>query len=94
MSGGSAITLALSLCVAASSKDGGGLGGLGVGGGGAGGLGSGGLSFMTASRLQIHPPHEIVEARVVADGVESRVCLSQSSTVIAFINGFGQPFDG
>jgi len=72
MSGGSAITLALSLCVAASSKDGGGLGGLGVGGGGAGGLGSGGLSFMTASRLKVHPPQQVLEARVVAEGVPRR----------------------
>jgi len=44
---------------------GGGLGGLGVGGGGAGSLG--GLSFMTASRRQVHPPQQVVEARVVAE---------------------------
>ncbi len=44
-------------------RDGGGLGGLGVGGGGAGSLG--GLSFMTASRRQVHPPQQVLEARVV-----------------------------
>jgi len=43
-------------------RDGGGLGGLGVGGGGAGSLG--GLSFMTASRRQVHPPQQGLEARV------------------------------
>ncbi len=42
----------------------GGLGGLGVGGGGAGGLGRG-PSFITASRLKIHPSQQVVEARVV-----------------------------
>jgi len=42
-------------------RDGGGLGGLGVGGGGAGSLG--GLSFMTASRLKVHPPQQVVEAK-------------------------------
>ncbi len=46
---------------------GGRLGGLGVGGG----LGGGGLSFMTAqSRFKVHPPQQVVEARVVTDGVE------------------------
>ena len=68
MSGGSAITLALStmsLRAATSSRDGGGLGGLGIGGGGAGGLG--GLSFITASRFKVHPPQQVLEARVVAE---------------------------
>jgi len=42
---------------------GGGLGGLGRGGG----LGGSGLSFMTASRLKIHPPQQVLEARVVVE---------------------------
>jgi len=52
----------------AENGPGGGLGSLGIGGGGAGGLG--GLSFMTASRLKIHPQQQVLEARVVAEEVE------------------------
>jgi len=32
-----------------------------------GGLGGSGLSVMTASRLKIHPPQQVLEARVVAE---------------------------
>ncbi len=45
-------------------------------------------------RLQVDPPQQVVEAGVVADGVEPGVYVSPTNTVIAFINGFGKPFDG
>ncbi len=40
-------------------------------------------------RPQIHPPQQVLEARVVAEGVIGRIYVSKSNTVIAFINGFG-----
>jgi len=45
--------------------------------------------WVSRSRLQVHPPQQVVEARVVADGVEPGVYVSQSNTVIAFVNALG-----
>jgi len=47
-----------------------------------------------SSRLQIHPPQQVLEARVVADGVEVGPNICPKDTGVAFVKGVGQQFNG
>ncbi len=48
-------------------------------------------SIMPISGFQVHPPQQVLETRVVAEGVEIGVDVDEGSQGIALIDGFGHP---
>ena len=50
------------------------------------------LPHTVDSRLQIHPPQQVLEARVVMEGIKCRVYLNPIGESISVVKSFGQPF--
>ena len=43
-------------------------------------------------RLKVHPPQQVLEARVVAEGVRASVYIEKDQTAITFLVGLLEPF--
>ncbi len=50
--------------------------------------------YLAALGFQIHPPHQVLEARVVAEGVKCGPCIPPHDTWIAFVKAVLQQFNG